>query len=520
MSDEGQIGEIDLIQRLVDLGRERFTGAIRFEQDGIIKIVYFKDGDVLSASTNDRTDAVDEILLRAGKVSKDHVKQALSKRKEHESLGDALLNLGFITRKELAWGRRIQVIGILRSVRGWDHGQYAIVADYLPKREEGTLFPLQQILIELYVTEQERQPFERALNGGQAVLAKNDGFDAAFQKLGLNDEAAEIASKIDGNRSAADIVAATGKDAFNTYKLLEALRVLGLLRKIEKPQAEDELGFASIGVFDAEESMTRRPTTGRTPIPEFQTEPEPPVEPTGEEAPPPPIAVVTPPNPPDVQWGFDEAQIEAVTNAAAPPPPPARTRGTATQTQTRRTPPQFTRPQPKKSRQAPVFVLVFLLIIVGAAFGGWYWWKSQPVPAATPVATKPKPAPVQPQPVVTAEVGGKETPVEKTPQPQPMPPPVSAPVAAPVPQSQPAPVQTSAAKFTLQIELVCQQASLAKAQQIGGSNVWSAPITYRNQACHRVFWGRYATRDEADAAASQIPAELRASKPVVVTIPQ
>src|SRR5204863_7562280 len=113
----------------------------------------------------------------------EHLKQALSKRTASESLGAALLNLGFITRKELAWGRRIQVIGILRSVRTWDHGQYAIVADYLPKREEGTLFPLQQILIELYVTEQDRQPFERALDGGSAVLTKTDGFDEAFQRL-------------------------------------------------------------------------------------------------------------------------------------------------------------------------------------------------------------------------------------------------------------------------------------------------------------------------------------------------
>src|SRR5437764_10790289 len=168
MSFEGSIGEIDLIQRLVELGREQFTGAIRFEQDGIIKIVYFKGGDVLSASTNDRKDAIDEILLRAGKVSREHVKQALAKRQENETLGDALLNLGFITRKELTWARRIQVIGILRSVRAWDHGQYAIVDDYLPKREEGTLFPLQQTLIELYVTDQDRSPYERALEGGSA----------------------------------------------------------------------------------------------------------------------------------------------------------------------------------------------------------------------------------------------------------------------------------------------------------------------------------------------------------------
>ena len=225
MKLEGEIGEIDLIERLVELGREQFTGAIRFENDGIIKIIYFKDGDVLSASTNDRADSVDEILLRASKVTREHVKQALAKRKENETLGDALLGLGFITRKELTWARRVQVIGVIRSIAAWATGSFTIVADYLPKREEGTLFPLPQIIVELIVTDNDRAKFERALDGGSAVFDEGADFDESFRSLGLNEEAEAIAAN-DRRRATARRESAmlSGNDTFNVYKLLHALR--------------------------------------------------------------------------------------------------------------------------------------------------------------------------------------------------------------------------------------------------------------------------------------------------------
>ena len=195
---EGEIKQIDLVERLIQLWRDRFTGAIRFENDGIIKIIYFKGGDILSASTNDRADSVDEILMRAGKVSKEHVKQALAKRKENESLGDALLNLGFITRKELTWARRIQVINVVRSIEEWGAGSFTIVADYLPKREEGTLYPLPQIIVEKIVTDQDRAKFERLLDSGAVVFEKAPGQEDVFRGLGLNEDAEAVMAHVDG----------------------------------------------------------------------------------------------------------------------------------------------------------------------------------------------------------------------------------------------------------------------------------------------------------------------------------
>lgn len=251
---EGEISQINLVERLVEQWREQFTGAIRFESEGIIKILYFKSGDILSASTNDRSDSIDEILMRAGKVSREHVKQALAKRKESETLGDALLNLGFITRKELTWARRVQVVGVIRSIAAWTEGSFTIVADYLPKRDEGTLFPLPQVLIELAVTEQDRARFERELEGGSAVFAKAADFDRVWHQLGLNEEADRIASEIDGDKSANEIATASGGETFNVYKLLYGLSTLGVVTRVAKPQVSPEFvldDFASAGVADA-----------------------------------------------------------------------------------------------------------------------------------------------------------------------------------------------------------------------------------------------------------------------------
>lgn len=429
---EGEISQFNLIERLVELWREQFTGAIRFENDGIIKIIYFKGGDILSASTNDRADSIDEILMKAGKVSREHVKQALARRKESETLGDAMLNLGYITRKELTWARRVQVVGVIRSIAAWSAGSFTIVADYLPKRDEGTLFPLPQVLVELIVTEQDRQKFDRALSGGTVVLEKAGDFQEVFGRLGLNEDAEAIVAQVDGVKSAEEVASASGRDAFNVYKLLHALATLGIL--VSKPQVTHEFSldddFAAAGLADASDMWNETPAeeprfefdeaTASGPtlevpgmsfdLDEPAPEPPPVVSPTRSawddadedavpaapakmpawDAPLPaaaaPIPVpVEPPVEAAEQWGFDEAQIETARRAAEPPKVATRT-GAAT---------PGAKVKEGGKRLGLLIALMVVFILAGAAYAGFWWWQKRQAETADPIAIveRAEPAP-------------------------------------------------------------------------------------------------------------------------------
>lgn len=458
---EGEIREIDLVARLVELWREQFTGAIRFEHDGIIKIIYFKGGDVLSASTNDRADSVDEILMRAGKVSREHVKQALAKRKENETLGDTLLNLGFITRKELTWARRVQVVGVIRSITQWPGGTYTIVADYLPKRDEGTIFPLPQIIVELVVTDQDRPRFEKLLESGSVVFSKSPSFEETFPRLGFNEDAETVVKQVDGEKTAAEIAASSGQETFNAYKLLHALSLLGLLTRPAAASHETQeiaqtasAGFEDIGVADAADAWNSAPmpkfdlddapgqetTPLHTPAPalSFESEPAPAMSapapapavaamPAWDAAPRGASPVVAPaPEPPadaseEPQWGFDEAQIETARKASVPvaakssgpvPTPAPKRRdysaSMSTTTARRPAPPKKTVAVKKKKRSyfGLIVALMAVFILAAAGYYGFLWWTAQQAAqtASTAVVKRPRPQLPPVPPVTTTTV--------------------------------------------------------------------------------------------------------------------
>jgi len=557
---EGEIHEIELISQLVELGRDRFTGALRFERDAIIKIVYFKEGDILSASTNDRGDSLDEILLKAGKVNREHIKQALEKRKDSETLGDALYSLGFISRKELSWARRVQLVGVLRSITSWTDGSFQIVPDYLPKREEGTFFQIPQIVIELIVTETDRQSIERALPS-DSIIARSDDFEARYSALNLNEEADEIVSHVSSTRSVADVASESKSDTFSVFKLLHALITLGLILKKDDVThevygaartEEADLDLPESSTLDSDEPYLDSAVGAVSGLTDLSASFDAPAtfddSRDFDAAPSKPLARET--------FDFDPALLDDSSHRspASDSDIEAPLISAATTSSYRSSPAR--RGAVRKNRK-PLFLSIALVALIAAGLGAWYWMQQQnertSAPAAAnrsaasnpPVRNVPPPVVVDPAVVSDTAVGSStaspvttETSAAAQSQQQPTTVatavavlPVPVPVAPSLPTTIPPPSTSGytaraaeharnadRTKFALQVEVVCQDASVRRAETEGGAKTWYVPASVGNRSCYRVLFGSYSTREEAIRAAGEIPRSLRDGAPVAVAI--
>jgi septal ring-binding cell division protein DamX len=225
-------------------------------------------------------------------------------------------------------------------------------------------------------------------------------------------------------------------------------------------------------------------------------------------------------------------------------------------------------PPARQTRKTGLIAAVAVGAIAIVAAGGWYYLKStrgeELVTSAAPVtgrvepsasetvrdakpattATEPAtstapPASARPEPNAMIEMPASapaKPPVVAAPPPTTQskaaaPAPVQQPVATKPPTPSPAPASSSkyaaqaqqyakesaTVPFTVQFALVCRDASIEGSIRNGGSKIWFVPITHRGEACYKVYWGRYSTREQAERGIAEIPASLRGGKPSVIS---
>ncbi len=231
--DAGEIlrGSCDAPAIVVRMWASAATGRVVFWRGEVEKIVFFDRGRPVFASSTELHDRMGELLYREGKIT--HSQYMHSKSLVAESgrrMGEILVDLGYLKRRELYPAVRRHVEDIIYSVFAWDHGSYRIALEDVATSERIRLSRHPEALVVEGIRRKlDRHVLERLVGPPSTVLELTD----RERVLGLAttieltaDERAAIAA-IDGQADLPAVARAAGTSIGALFPLAWALVVLG-----------------------------------------------------------------------------------------------------------------------------------------------------------------------------------------------------------------------------------------------------------------------------------------------------
>lgn len=550
----GEIASLDIVAALLEVARERRTASVRFLRPGEEVLFGFRDGDLVSVAAPERYSPA-EILIRSGKIQAETYRR-LTVAEGGDRFAIAISS-GVVSRREATWAQKIAAIEALASLVSWTTGTYSW-HEAAAAGETDFRLPVNRWVLEFFLRSRDRSFVMQRLGPTDAVLVRTERFDEEFPTLGLTADADAVVGLVDGKRSIAEIARRSPSEEFAVFKLLAALLSLALLRPewdrapIETPAP---ISVLPPGVTEGARDRPEEPPAAVAPPSAFP--------PTAPESFPEPVVPAAPPLVPEVNLfaltapverpGDGGLEAEASEAFGAPGPAPEE--------------PLTERPRrrPASLVAAAIFCLAAIAVAISlsrrreaapsAATAALDRRAPRgtgprpvagrlppaPVPATPPHATEKPAASLEPgfgeravapgRPPAAGRSPEKSAPEASTPKPSEA---GSGKAPAAVPSSREPDwpelaergrrifEHPQANRFTVQLEIACEPETLRKAyaQDRSGREIWITPYTFRGRRCYRVLWGKFASREAARDAASEVPKIFREgrNRPAVVAL--
>jgi hypothetical protein len=127
----------NLADLLLNLHLGRRSGILRVSQNDVKKSIYFLNGSIVFAHSNQKYDRLGETLLRLGKITLEEFELASREVIEKgKRLGQALSDLGFISAQEISSSVHYQLQQITYSLFDWDSGECVFIERERPVFED------------------------------------------------------------------------------------------------------------------------------------------------------------------------------------------------------------------------------------------------------------------------------------------------------------------------------------------------------------------------------------------------
>jgi hypothetical protein len=165
------VNRIPLASILGLLHADQLSGLLVFETEDLEKSVFLHSGEVVFAASNHAADRLGESLVRAGMLTPEQFRKATSSYKPGVRFGKTLVELGFLSPRELWTGVRIQVEEIVRSLFSYTEGQVRFCEGaFAPDNVVRLALPMQRLVSEGLAHREELQKFLEHLKRPEVLL--------------------------------------------------------------------------------------------------------------------------------------------------------------------------------------------------------------------------------------------------------------------------------------------------------------------------------------------------------------
>jgi Domain of unknown function (DUF4388) len=231
----GDLAEEDVASVFGRLLRDGFSGKVTFRRGDAEKLALFDDGRPVFAGSNQPHDRMGELLVREGKITRDQIGRASDVvTQSGRRMGEILVDLGYLKRRELLPAVRRHIEDILYSLFSWSSGSYTAISGPGGREEKIRLASPTALLIVEGVRRKVKLERLRALIGPpDTVLVPERSDDMNLTLFGgdvdLSPEEREVIELFDGERTLGQVIELAPIDVEHVHQLAWALVALGMV---------------------------------------------------------------------------------------------------------------------------------------------------------------------------------------------------------------------------------------------------------------------------------------------------
>jgi tetratricopeptide (TPR) repeat protein len=226
----GSLGDLNVADLILEAYLSKSTGILRLTQTQIKKSLYFRDGNIIFAHSNLKSDRLGDILLKLGKITQEDFQTLSFFAERGVRLGQILCDKGFLTESQVASSVVYQVEQIIYSVFNWDYGDYEFLQRDRPVFED--------IMVELPTTEIILQGIrnitnlfvlERGIGEGDDKIVFITDHPPRFLRSDFDYSEQTILSCIDGRNSLGKLRSMSRLSSYEFGRAMNCLLVSGVI---------------------------------------------------------------------------------------------------------------------------------------------------------------------------------------------------------------------------------------------------------------------------------------------------